>query len=130
MSRRKQVNADILTDVPLLEEGQSFVIIQPSEGTDRTKVQGDIAAVLFPDHIKSYKQEGIWPFDEQATANGGQQQDGEDGSSDGEESDDSLFVNTNRPVLEESESESESDEDSDDDDDKDEDEEEKATISS
>ncbi|KAG0051432.1 putative RNA-binding protein eif1ad [Gryganskiella cystojenkinii] len=87
----------------------SYVIIQPAEEEDKTKVAGDIAAVLFPDHIKKYKQEGIWPFGDRNA---------KDVSSDEDEdsnSDDDLFVNNNRVVIEESsDSESESEEESED----------------
>ncbi|KAG0019890.1 putative RNA-binding protein eif1ad [Podila clonocystis] len=88
----------------------SYVIIEPAEEEDKTKVAGDIAAVLFPDHIKKYKQEGIWPFEDQfAKSNTG----GDDSDEDSGSDDDDLFVNNNRPVIEESESESDSDEESD-----------------
>jgi probable RNA-binding protein EIF1AD len=83
------------------------VIIEPAEEEDKTKVGGDICAVLFPDHIKKYKQQGIWPFEDRIT---------KEASSDEEEeesgSDDDLFVNNNRPTIEESESESDSEEES------------------
>ncbi|KAF9430728.1 hypothetical protein BGZ94_004497 [Podila epigama] len=91
----------------------SYVIIQPAEEEDKTKVAGDIAAVLFPDHIKAYKQQGIWPFEDQlskSNINDISDNDSEDGS----DNDNDLFVNNNRPVMEESESESDSDEESDD----------------
>lgn len=87
------------------------MIIEPAEEEDKTKVGGDICAVLFPDHIKKYKQQGIWPFGDGIAA--------KDVSSDenGEEesgSDDDLFVNNNRPIIEESESDSDSEEESED----------------
>lgn len=87
----------------------SYVIIEPAEEEDKTKVAGDIAAVLFPDHIKKYKQEGIWPFEDQlAKSNiGGDDDSDEESGSD----DDDLFVNNNRPVIEETESESDEDSD-------------------
>ncbi|KAG0226562.1 putative RNA-binding protein eif1ad [Mortierella sp. GBA43] len=158
MSRRKQAPADILTDLPEIEEGQqfarviatrgnnvhevqfpdgreilanlppkfrslvwvkrgSYVIIQSAEEEDKTKVEGDIVAVLFPDHIKRYKQDGAWPFgDHFSTTDEAAQGDSSDGESD---NDDDLFVNNNRIVIEESDSESESESESDNDDDDD-----------
>ncbi|KAG0367885.1 hypothetical protein BC939DRAFT_439387 [Gamsiella multidivaricata] len=95
----------------------SYVIIQPAEEEDKTKVEGDIVAVLFPDHIKQYRQQGIWPFEDQltnSTNNGLGDSDDEDGSDD---SDDDLFVNNNRVIIEETDSESESEEESEEDDD-------------
>lgn len=87
------------------------MIIEPAEDVDKTKVSGDIAAVLFPDHIKKYKQVGIWPFEDQLAKSNirGDDDDEEESGSD----DDDLFVNNNRPTIEETESESESDEESD-----------------
>ena len=41
------------------------MIIEPAEEEDKTKVGGDIVAILFPDHIKTYKNQGIWPFTDQ-----------------------------------------------------------------
>ncbi|KAG0317473.1 putative RNA-binding protein eif1ad [Dissophora globulifera] len=89
----------------------SYVIIQPADEDDRTKVGGDITAVLFPDHIKQYKQEGIWPFEDPLPTLNTTKDDDDDGES-GDESDgdDDLFVNNNRVVIEESDSESDSDE--------------------
>jgi len=85
------------------------VIIQPAEEEDKTKVAGDIAAVLFPDHIKKYKQQGIWPFGDRNAKDVSSNED-EDSNSD-----DDLFVNNNRVVIEESsDSESESEEESED----------------
>ncbi|KAF9179720.1 putative RNA-binding protein eif1ad [Haplosporangium sp. Z 767] len=153
MSRRKQVPADILTEVPELEEGQrfarvlatrgknihevqfsdgeellvnlppkfrslvwvkrgSYVIIEPAEEQDRTKVGGDIIAVLFPDHIKHYKQVGIWPFKDHlsTSTNAGNESEEESGS--GSDDDDDLFVNNNRIVIEESETDSDSEDES------------------
>ncbi|KAF9314533.1 putative RNA-binding protein eif1ad [Podila horticola] len=89
----------------------SYVIIEPAEEEDKTKVAGDIAAVLFPDHIKKYKQQGIWPFEDQlAKTNIGDDNDSDEESG---SDDDDLFVNNNRPVIEETDSESDSDEESD-----------------
>ncbi|KAG0198158.1 hypothetical protein BGX28_008385 [Mortierella sp. GBA30] len=85
----------------------SYVIIEPAEEDDKTKVGGDITAVLFPDHIKQYKQEGIWPFEDQLSSSMGND---EESGSDSDDDDD-LFVNNNRVVIEESESESESESD-------------------
>ncbi|KAG0280982.1 hypothetical protein BGZ95_007657 [Linnemannia exigua] len=82
----------------------SYVIIEPAEEEDKTKVGGDIIAVLFPDHIKHYKQKGIWPFTDQLSRNLHNDSDSEDGNK--EEGDD-LFRNNNRVVIEESDSESE-----------------------
>ncbi|KAF9436612.1 hypothetical protein BGZ76_003453 [Entomortierella beljakovae] len=88
----------------------SYVIIQPADEQDKTKVSGDIVAVLFPDHIKQYKQQGIWPFEDQFSTNKGSSDDDDEG--DDSDSDDELFVNNNRIVVEESESETDSDEES------------------
>ncbi|KAF9346848.1 hypothetical protein BGX34_003582 [Mortierella sp. NVP85] len=87
-----------------------YVVIQPAEEEDKTKVGGDIVAVLFPDHIKRYKQEGTWPFkdqlDDRSTGASGS---GRNSDSDSDsDKDDDLFVNNNRIVIEETESESES----------------------
>ncbi|KAG0223826.1 hypothetical protein BGW42_005514 [Actinomortierella wolfii] len=114
MSRRKQVSADILTDVPTLEEGQKFAKVLGPRGKNIHEVQysdGEEVLVNLPPKFRNLVWDGIWPFDDQASS--GQRQDSDDASSDGEDSDDSLFVNTNRPVLEETESESESDDDDD-----------------
>ncbi|KAF9108216.1 hypothetical protein BGX27_008426 [Mortierella sp. AM989] len=97
----------------------SYVIIQPAEEEDKTKVSGDIVAVLFPDHIKQYKQRGIWPFEDQfpsSTNNSSATQAGgdlENEEGDEESDNDDLFVNNNRIVIEESETDSDSDEESD-----------------
>ncbi|KAF8979096.1 hypothetical protein BGZ46_005807 [Entomortierella lignicola] len=98
----------------------SYVIIQHADEEDKTKVAGDIVAILFPDHIKQYKQQGIWPFEDQLSSNtnngssaAAAAEDDQDDQSDGDDQDDDLFVNNNRIVIEESESESDSDEESD-----------------
>ncbi|KAF9992228.1 hypothetical protein BGZ80_004139 [Entomortierella chlamydospora] len=95
----------------------SYVIIQPAEEEDKTKVSGDIVAILFPDHIKQYKQQGIWPFEDQFSSSTNNSSGGvadDDGSDEDEsQSDDDLFVNNNRIVIEETDSESESEEESD-----------------
>ncbi|KAF8938542.1 putative RNA-binding protein eif1ad [Haplosporangium gracile] len=85
----------------------SYVIIEPAEEEDKTKVGGDIVAILFPDHIKTYKQQGIWPFTDQLSRSLHNDSDSE---KEGEDEDDDLFRNNNRVVIEESESESESEE--------------------
>ncbi|KAF9150530.1 putative RNA-binding protein eif1ad [Mortierella sp. AD011] len=93
----------------------SYVIIQPAEEEDKTKVSGDIVAILFPDHIKQYKQQGIWPFEDQFSSSTNNPSGlAEDDGSDEDEShgDDDLFVNNNRIVIEETDSESESEEES------------------
>ncbi|KAG0328901.1 hypothetical protein BG004_002450 [Podila humilis] len=98
----------------------SYVIIEPAEEEEKSKVAGDISAVLFPDHIKHYKQQGIWPFKDQLSKSNINQQQSSDVSdndiddNEDDDEDDGLFVNNNRPVMEdtESESESESDEES------------------
>ncbi|CAG8455680.1 2480_t:CDS:2 [Acaulospora colombiana] len=38
----------------------SYVIISPSESENSSKIGGDIVHVLFPEHIKYLKSEGIW----------------------------------------------------------------------
>ncbi|KAG0290046.1 putative RNA-binding protein eif1ad [Linnemannia gamsii] len=86
----------------------SYVIIEPAEEEDKTKVGGDIIAVLFPDHIKHYKQQGIWPFTDRLSQSLHNDSDSE--KEDGENEDDDLFRNNNRVVIEESDSESESEE--------------------
>ncbi|KAG0303636.1 putative RNA-binding protein eif1ad [Dissophora globulifera] len=88
----------------------SYVIIQPADEDDRTKVGGDITAVLFPDHIKQYKQDGIWPFEDQLPTLTTTKDDDDVESGDESDGDDDLFVNNNRVVIEESDSESDSDE--------------------
>ncbi|KAI1311287.1 putative RNA-binding protein eif1ad [Mortierella claussenii] len=88
----------------------SYVVIQSAEEEDKTKVAGDIVAVLFPDHIKQYKQRGIWPFEDQFSSMSNAVV---DGSEDEEDEDDDLFVNNNRVVIEETDSESDSEEESD-----------------
>ncbi|RHZ66996.1 hypothetical protein Glove_303g83 [Diversispora epigaea] len=80
----------------------SYAIISPIESEKReNKIWGEIVHVLFPEHVKHLKSEGIWPveFEEQ-----------KDSSSRGETVDDDsdgLFVNTNRGIVEEEESSSE-----------------------
>lgn len=88
------------------------MIIQPAEEEDKTKVTGDIVAVLFPDHIKHYKQQGTWPFQDQGPSI--ETISDNEGESSDSDNDDDLFVNNNRIVIEESESESESEEESED----------------
>ncbi|KAF9351222.1 putative RNA-binding protein eif1ad [Mortierella sp. AD094] len=97
----------------------SYVIIQPAEEEDKTKVAGDIVAILFPDHIKQYKQQGIWPFEDQFSSSTNNSSGGAAGGDDEDEDDDEdqsddddLFVNNNRIVIEETDSESESEEES------------------
>ncbi|KAF9909174.1 putative RNA-binding protein eif1ad [Lobosporangium transversale] len=89
----------------------SYVIIQPADEEDKTKVAGDIVAVLFPDHIKQYKQKGIWPFEDQLPSNAveGDPNGNESGSESDKDND--LFVNNNRVVLEETDSDTDSDSD-------------------
>ena len=100
----------------------SYVIIEPAEEADKTKVEGDIVAVLFPDHIKKYKQQGIWPFEDQLSNSLGNddEESGSDGDDNGDddEDDDDLFVNNNRVVIEESDTDSESEDDTDEENDK------------
>ncbi|KAF9966011.1 hypothetical protein BGZ70_003555 [Mortierella alpina] len=101
----------------------SYVIIEPAEEADKTKVEGDIVAVLFPDHIKKYKQRGIWPFEDQLSNSLGNDDeesgnDGDDNGDDEDEDDDDLFVNNNRVIIEESDTDSESEDETDEEDDK------------
>ncbi|KAF9585382.1 hypothetical protein BGW38_002639 [Lunasporangiospora selenospora] len=93
----------------------SYVIVQPAEEEEqKTKVAGDIVAVLFQDHVKQYKQNGIWPFDDTKTSTLGPEDDDISEEEDSDDGDDDLFVNNNRPVIEESDSDSSSEEESDD----------------
>ncbi|CAB4389624.1 unnamed protein product [Rhizophagus irregularis] len=40
----------------------SYVIINPINETERVnKIGGEIEHVLFPEHVKNFKSEGIWP---------------------------------------------------------------------
>ncbi|TPX70829.1 hypothetical protein SpCBS45565_g01484 [Spizellomyces sp. 'palustris'] len=78
----------------------SFVIIQKEEGT--TKIAGEIVHVLFLDHIKHLKTEGLWPVEFES--NPPSAKDGEESDeSDDEENDDDLFVNPNRQYDEDDE---------------------------
>lgn len=103
--------------IPVVFVG-SYVIIEPAEEADKTKVQGDIVAVLFPDHIKKYKQQGVWPFEDQLSNSLGNddQESGSDGDDNEDDDDNDLFVNNNRVVIEESDTDSESEDETDEDD--------------
>ncbi|KNC98233.1 uncharacterized protein SPPG_06633 [Spizellomyces punctatus DAOM BR117] len=83
----------------------SFVIIQREEG--KTKIAGEIVHVLFLDHIKHLKAQGIWPAEFEPNPPSAKDGESDESQSDDEENDDDLFVNPNRQY----------DEDDDDDDD-------------
>ncbi|CAM0143067.1 hypothetical protein VKS41_006174 [Umbelopsis sp. WA50703] len=94
-----------------------YVIVDP-EATATEKLGGEIVHVLFPEHVKDLKAQGQWQvtpaeFDSNAQTNtkNDSSADKEDGS-DSSDNDDDLFVNNNRPILEETESEDESEEES------------------
>ncbi|CAG8532409.1 17537_t:CDS:2 [Dentiscutata erythropus] len=68
----------------------SYVIIEPLESDKVKKIGGEIVHVLFPEHVKHLKSEGIWPkeFENQEIPNQTRLS--------GDGSDDQIFVNTNR----------------------------------
>ncbi|CAG8663886.1 27502_t:CDS:2 [Racocetra persica] len=68
----------------------SYVIIEPSE-SDKIKIGGEIVHVLFPEHVKHLKSEGIWPKEFES-----QEKIPDQTRSSGNDSDDQIFVNTNR----------------------------------
>lgn len=78
----------------------NFVVIDPIKEGD--KVKGEIVRVLRPEHIKCFKEEGVWPSAFEV-------------SEKSEENSDELFVNTNRGVVNDEDSSSESEESDDDD---------------
>ncbi|CAG8741702.1 11113_t:CDS:2, partial [Acaulospora morrowiae] len=41
----------------------SYVIISPFESEKPNKIGGDIVHVLFPEHVKYLKSEGMWPIE-------------------------------------------------------------------
>ncbi|KAH8555176.1 hypothetical protein BGW37DRAFT_476071 [Umbelopsis sp. PMI_123] len=92
-----------------------YVVLDP-EATSTEKLGGEIVHVLFPDHVKDLKAQGKWP--EEFNSNSTPRSQAVENSDSEENSDDDLFVNNNRPVLEESgsedDSESDDSEDSDD----------------
>lgn len=73
----------------------NFVIVEPIAEGD--KVKAEIVRVLSAEHVKYLKKDGVWP----ETFGDGQ---AEDDTKD--DSDDGLFVNTNRVQVVEDESES------------------------
>ncbi|XP_035225250.1 probable RNA-binding protein EIF1AD [Stegodyphus dumicola] len=80
-----------------------FVVIDPI--TEGVKVKGEIAQILLKDQIKYFKDQGIWP---EAFAENNSTKNERRHSTN---SDDELFVNTNRPYVEfSSSSEEEEDE--------------------
>ncbi|CAG8518737.1 5562_t:CDS:2 [Dentiscutata heterogama] len=68
----------------------SYVIIEPLEPDKVKKIGGEIVHILFPEHVKHLKSEGIWPkeFENQEIPNQTRLS--------GDDSDDQIFVNTNR----------------------------------
>ncbi|KAG2183349.1 hypothetical protein INT43_006354 [Umbelopsis isabellina] len=96
-----------------------YVIVDP-KATTTEKLGGEIVHVLFPEHVKDLKSQGKWQvvfgnalitIVAQSNVKKDSSADKEDGS-DSSDNDDDLFVNNNRPVLEETESEDDSDEES------------------
>lgn len=87
-----------------IKRGDYVVIEKIEEGV---KVQGEIARILYKDHVEQLKKDGIWPeaFTEKS------EETKEKSDSQDEDSDGDLFVNTNRrqPVVEQSDSSSEED---------------------
>ncbi|KAL1925799.1 uncharacterized protein VTP21DRAFT_682 [Calcarisporiella thermophila] len=83
-----------------------FVVVDPTDVAEKGgKVEGEIVHVLYPEHVKELKRQGIWPveFDDNQNSLA-------DEKSDESESDDNdIFVNNNRAIVEESDSEEESD---------------------
>lgn len=77
----------------------NFVLVEPIAEGD--KVKAEIVRVLTAEHVKYFKQDGVWPsgFDDGKPQNesGGQDLSDEDGD---------LFVNTNRVQVVEEDSES------------------------
>jgi len=109
-----------------------YVVLDP-EATTAEKLGGEIVHVLFPEHVKDLKSQGQWyaksdqravrvyyilltghtrPEEFNDPSNSGTPRDSNVASD--EDSDDDLFVNNNRPVLEETESEEDSEEESED----------------
>ncbi|KAF0338878.1 nucleic acid-binding protein [Gigaspora margarita] len=68
----------------------SYVIIEPLESDKVKKIGGEIVHVLFPEHVKHLKSKGIWPkeFENQEVP--------DQTRPSGDDSDDQIFVNTNR----------------------------------
>jgi probable RNA-binding protein EIF1AD len=86
-----------------IKRGDYVVIEKIEEGV---KVQGEIARILYKDHVAQLKKDGIWPeaFTEK------NEETKEKSDSQDEDSDGDLFVNTNRrQPVEQSESSSEED---------------------
>ncbi|CAB4389625.1 unnamed protein product [Rhizophagus irregularis] len=76
----------------------SYVIINPINETERVnKIGGEIEHVLFPEHVKNFKSEGIWPqeFEIQDDDNNKIV----DSRNENTTNSDDLFVNTNRREI-------------------------------
>jgi len=86
-----------------------FVAIERIE--EGVKVQGEIARILYKDHIDQLKKEGVWPAAFAAQIK--EKEETRENSDSDEDNDDDLFVNTNRrqPIVESSNSSSEEEED-------------------
>ncbi|XP_055487777.1 probable RNA-binding protein EIF1AD isoform X2 [Leucoraja erinacea] len=93
-----------------------FLIVDPIE--EGEKVKGEIASILYKDHIKQLRKQGAWPagfsepgsLDSDAKKEARDQRSAQEREADGEGEDDSeddgdLFVNTNRRNYEYCESE-------------------------
>ena len=82
-----------------------FVIVEPIKEGD--KVKAEIVSVLYKEQIKFIKKEGLWPkkFDSQEVEENKLENLNLDEESNS--SDEDLFKNTNRPVVEITESSSE-----------------------
>ncbi|KAJ3044216.1 putative RNA-binding protein eif1ad [Rhizophlyctis rosea] len=82
----------------------SYVIFEVLEA--KTKIAGEIVHVLFPEHIKNLRNQGLWPtqFDtqaeEEATINSSQS-----ASEESDDNDDLLMANPNHRTFSDDESE-------------------------
>ncbi|XP_078058933.1 putative RNA-binding protein EIF1AD [Mustelus asterias] len=94
-----------------------FLIVDPIKEGDKVKVE--INSILYKEHIKQLRNEGLWPasFSEPAVESADSQpkkdrsnQGSERDSGEDSEDDSDLFVNTNRRNYEYSESEEDEDE--------------------
>ncbi|XP_067837901.1 probable RNA-binding protein EIF1AD [Heptranchias perlo] len=98
-----------------------FLIVDPIE--EGEKVKAEIASILYKEHIKQLRKEGVWPasFSDPAAeslesnsktenSNQGSEEEELEGKSEDSDDDSDLFVNTNRRNYEYSESDEESEE--------------------
>uniref|UniRef100_UPI00398E4167 probable RNA-binding protein EIF1AD n=1 Tax=Pristiophorus japonicus TaxID=55135 RepID=UPI00398E4167 len=87
-----------------------FLIVDPIE--EGEKVKAEITSILYKEHIKQLRKEGVWPASfsdpaEERPESRPERENGNGGSDEGgtSEDDSDLFVNTNRRNYEYSESE-------------------------